>query len=155
LKGGGTVRKNNWDIGLRIKLFISMFLMLLAFYIILLIVVSRRYFDFWQDIDWQFLIILSAIYGFLGANRYKKIDTEIPIADKAGFKALLKDCIEYTRLKIISEGNDTFLLKPKLVWTDLWLWNERVAVTVEENQAIIKGPGIYVEKLKTMLDAFS
>ena len=148
------MRKNNWDIGLRIKLFISMFLMLLAFYIILLIVVSRRYFDFWQDIDWQFLIILSAIYGFLGANRYKKIETEIPIADKAGFRSLLRDCVEYTRLKIISEDNGTFLLKPKLAWIELWLWKERVTVTVEENQAIIKGPGIYVGKLKTMLDAF-
>jgi restriction endonuclease S subunit len=78
----------------------------------------------------------------------------MPIADKAAFKVLLKDCVEYTRLKIISEGNDTFLLKPKPVWTDLWLWNEKITVTVEENQAIIKGPGIYVEKLKTMLDAF-
>ncbi|HZX45960.1 MAG TPA: hypothetical protein VFF83_01690, partial [Clostridia bacterium] len=60
----------------------------------------------------------------------------------------------YTRLKIISEDNGTFLLKPKLAWIELWLWKERVTVTVEENQAIIKGPGIYVGKLKTMLDAF-
>jgi len=148
------VDKNNWDIGLRIKLFISMFLTLLAFYIILLIVISRRYSDFWHDIDWQFLIILSVIYGFFGANRYKKIGIEIPIADKAGFRSLLRDCIAYTRLKIISEDNDTLLLKPKLAWIELWLWKERVTVTVEENQAVIKGPGIYVGKLKTMLDAF-
>lgn len=146
--------KNNWDISLRIKLFISMFLTLLAFYIILLIVISKRYFDFWHDIDWQFLIILSVIFGFFGASRYKKIQIEMPIADKAAFKVLLKDCVEYTRLKIISEDNDTFLLKPKPVWADLWLWNERVTVAVEENQAIIIGPGIYVEKLKIMLDAF-
>ena len=147
--------KDNWDIGLRIKLFVSMFLMLLAFYAVLLIIISGRNFDFWHDIDWQFLIILSVIFGFFGANRYKKIEINLPIADKTGFKVILKDCIEYTRLKIISEENDTFLLKPKLGWTDLWLWKERVTVTIEENQAIIKGPGIYVEKLKTMLDAFS
>jgi len=149
------VGKDNWDIGLRIKLFVSMFLMLLAFYAVLLIIISGRNFDFWHDIDWQFLIILSVIFGFFGANRYKKIEINLPIADKTGFKVILKDCIEYTRLKIISEENDTFLLKPKLGWTDLWLWKERVTVTIEENQAIIKGPGIYVEKLKTMLDAFS
>ncbi|MGI6697641.1 MAG: hypothetical protein GX918_02115 [Clostridiales bacterium] len=146
--------KNNWDIGLRIKLFFSTFLMLLAFYIILLIIISGRYFDFWHDIDWKFLIILSVIFGFFGAYKYKKIKIEIPIADKAGFKVLLKDCVEYTRLKIISQDTDAFLLKPKLAWTELWLWNEKVTVTVEENQAIIKGPAIYVEKLKTMIDAF-
>jgi hypothetical protein len=79
---------------------------------------------------------------------------EIPITDKAAFIVLLKDCVQYTRLKIISQDNDAFQLKPKLVWTELWLWNEKVTVTIEENQAIIKGPGIYVEKLKIMLDAF-
>ncbi|MFA6670936.1 MAG: hypothetical protein WCS98_09945 [Bacillota bacterium] len=146
--------KNNWDIGLRIKLFFATFLMLLAFYIILLIIIPRNSFDFWHYIDWQFLMILSVIFGFFGANRYKKTKIEIPIADRAGFKVLLRDCVQYSRLKIISEDNDAFLLKPKLVWTELWLWNERVTVTIEENQAIIKGPCIYVKKLKTMIDAF-
>ncbi|MGI6703649.1 MAG: hypothetical protein ACOX42_06440 [Clostridia bacterium] len=146
--------KNNWDIGLRLKLFIATFLMLLAFYIILLIIIPGSDFDFRHDIDWQFLIVLSVIFGFFGANRYKKMKIEIPITDKAAFIVLLKDCVQYTRLKIISQDNDAFQLKPKLVWTELWLWNEKVTVTIEENQAIIKGPGIYVEKLKIMLDAF-
>ncbi len=146
--------KNNWDIGLRLKLFFSTFLMLLAFYIILLIIIPGNNFDFQHDIDWKFLIILSVIFGFFGANRYKKIKIEIPIVDKAGFEALLRDCVQYTRLKIISQDNDVFLLKPKLGWTELWLLNEKVTVTVEENQAIIIGPGIYVEQLKIMLNAF-
>ena len=97
--------------------------------------------------DKAFYLYVSDVFGFFGANRYKKIRIEIPIADKAGFKVLLRDCVQYSRLNIISEDNDAFLLKPKLAWTELWLWNERVTVTVEENQAIIKGPAIYVEKL--------
>jgi hypothetical protein len=61
------VGKNNWDIGLRLKLFIATFLMLLAFYIILLIIIPGSDFDFRHDIDWQFLIVLSVIFGFFGA----------------------------------------------------------------------------------------
>lgn len=54
-------------------------------------------------------------------------------------------------------GQSVFILKPRLgmriIWLDIGMAKESIIITVEENQAILVGPDLYVKKIKTLLDA--
>lgn len=137
----------NWDIVIRLKLFFLMFVMLLALHVIL----GGSIFEL--DINWKTIVIFSLVFGVFSANRYKKMKIQIPIEDKASFSIFLRNYLECTGLKIISENNDVFIVKPKFNWTYRWISNERIILTVEENQAILTGPSHYVEKIKILINA--
>ncbi|QUH20524.1 hypothetical protein [Alkaliphilus sp. B6464] len=155
MKDGDFVSENNWNIGIRLKFFFITFSMGLILYVIL----GGMFLGFdglsELNIDWKFIVIISLLNSVFSVSKYKKIKIEIPIEDKVSFTILFRDCLEYTRLKIINENNDVFIVKPKLSWADIWLWKEKVSVTVDENQAILTGPSVYVEKIKIMLNTFS
>ncbi len=41
----------------------------------------------------------------------------------------------------------------RIIWLDIGMAKESIIITVEENQAILVGPDLYVKKIKTLLDA--
>ncbi|SET59403.1 hypothetical protein SAMN05660297_02867 [Natronincola peptidivorans] len=141
------MREINWNIVMRLKLFLLMVIILLVFYV----VVGGIIFDL--EINWNIVIITSLIYGIFGANNYQEIKIQIPIEDKESFSVFLRNYLECTGLKIINENNDLFIVKPKFNWVDRWISSGRITLTVEENQAIVVGPSIYVEKIKILIKA--
>lgn len=129
---------------IRLKLFFTFFLILFIFSVILVGI---------DDVDWKLILIIPLISS-VDTSRYKKTKIEILVEDKDSFIELFKDCLEYIGLRITSESNDIFIIKPKFKGLDMLVCKENVSVTVEENQAILMGPSIYVEKINRMLKAF-
>lgn len=149
--------EKNWDISIGIRFFLAIFIIA----VIINFVLGGIFLGFSKlnelNIDWGFIVITSLVYGIFGANRYRKSKIEISIIDKVNFATLLKDCLEYTGFKISSENKNVFILKPRLgmriIWLDIGMAKESIIITVEENQAILVGPDLYVKKIKTLLDA--
>jgi hypothetical protein len=138
------VGKNNSDMVIRLKLFLAFFLILLVFSVILTGI---------DDVNWILILIISLISS-VDISRYKKTKIEILVDDKASFIELFKDCLEHIGLKITSESNEIFIIKPKFNWLDRFVYKEDISITVDESQAILIGPSVYVEKINRMLKAF-
>lgn len=136
--------KRNSGIVIRLKIFFIFFLILIILNVLLAGI---------DDVDWKIILIISLISS-VDISRYKETKIEISVEDKTNFKILLRDCLEYIGLKIASESNDIFIIKPKFRGLDRLLCKENVSIAVEESQAILVGPSVYVDQINRMLKAF-
>ncbi|ABR47980.1 hypothetical protein Amet_1810 [Alkaliphilus metalliredigens QYMF] len=139
--------KSKLYMGMRLKMFFTMFIMLVMFQIIIGLIFSN------SEIYWSTVMIISVMFSVFGAAQYKRAVIGIPIEDKEAFKRFLREYLECAGVKIVSENKDTFILKPKFdLITYRWIVKEELSINLSENQATIVGPSSYVNKIKLIVD---
>lgn len=103
-------------------------------------------------LDWWYLIILISITSFSSALQYKQITLEILLAEEEEFLADLRNKLDYSRWKLVSETKDTLIVKPRFDRPYSWMYKEKVEITIVEDLAKLTGAKIYVDKIKSIID---
>jgi len=118
--------------------------------IALLLLVYKNVFDI--PVNWWFAIYFLPIFSAASSHHYVPSVIETGIKASEDFTAGFKNKLESSLWEIVSENEETIVLRPKFDMLYNSIWREHVSVDMSGGRVRLFGAKAYIKRLKALVD---